>query len=113
MPGIAVELTHEEYRAVWQALGLGARHWNMDLPGLPALTEQERRAQVGSTLDGLRARGLADRRGVTPGVEDALRLLARPALELSGSVHEGSARVRLLAGSRAESAGLAMLDEHR
>ncbi|HET9257437.1 MAG TPA: ESX secretion-associated protein EspG [Pseudonocardiaceae bacterium] len=113
MPGTAIELTHDEYRAVWQFLGLGARHWNMDLPGLPELTEQERRAQVGSTIDGLRARGLADRRGVTPDVEDPLRLLAHPALELSGSVYEGSARMRLLAGSRGESAALAILDEHR
>jgi EspG family len=111
--GLAVELTHEEYRTVWHVLGLGARHWNMDLLGLPELTESERRAQVGNTLDGLRARGLADRRGVTPDVEDAMRLLAHPASEINGSVHAGTTAVRLLAGSCGEWAVLAMLDEHR
>ncbi|MGH3824441.1 MAG: ESX secretion-associated protein EspG [Pseudonocardiaceae bacterium] len=113
MRGIAVELTHEEYRTVWHSLGLGTRHWNMDLPGLPELTEDERRAQAGSTLDGLRARGLADRRGVAPDVEDSLRLLASPLQEINGTVQTGRARVRLLAGSRGEWAVLAMLDEHR
>lgn len=113
MRGIAVELTHEEYRTVWHTLGLGTRHWNMELPGLPELTEDEWRAQTGSTLDGLRARGLADRRGVTPDVEDSLRLLANPAQEINGTVHAGSARVRLLAGSRGVGAVLAMLDEQR
>jgi hypothetical protein len=111
--GTAVELSHEEYRTVWHVLGLGARHWNMDLPGLPELTEDERRAQVSTTLEGLRTRGLADRRGVTPEVEDALRLLAHPVLEINGSVHAGSAHARLLAGSRGEWAVLAMLDAHR
>lgn len=113
MRGIAVELTHEEYRTVWRSLGLGTRHWNMDLPGLPELTEDERRAQAHSTLDGLRARGLADRRGVAPDVEDSLRLLASPLQEINATVQTGRARVRVLAGSRGELAVLAMLDEHR
>lgn len=113
MRGTAVELTHEEYRTVWQVLGLGPRHWNMDLPGLPELTETERRAQVASTLDGLRARGLANRSGLTPEVEDSLRLLAHPALEINGTVHATTREVRLIAGSRGEWAVLAMLDAHR
>jgi EspG family len=110
---IAVELTHEEYRTVWHTLGLGTRHWNMDLPGLPELTEDERRARTSRILDGLRTRGLADRRGVMPDVEDPLHLLARPAQEINGTVHTGGTRVRLLAGSRGEWAVLAMLDERR
>lgn len=113
MRGTAVELTHEEYRTVWHTLGLGTRHWNMDLPGLPELTGQERRAQVGRTLDGLRARGLADHRGLAPALEDSLRLLANPVREIYGWVQTGTTQVRLLAGSRGEWAGLAMLDEHR
>jgi EspG family len=111
--GIAVELTHEEYRTIWHSLGLGTRHWNMDLPGLPELTEDERRAQAASTFDGLRTRGLADRRGIAPDVEDSLRLLASPPQEINGTVQIGRARVRLLAGSRRELAVLAMLDERR
>jgi hypothetical protein len=111
--GTAVDLTHEEYRALWHALGLGTRHWNLDLPGLPELTEDERRAQVGGTLHGLRARGLADRRGVAPEVADSLRLLANPQREINGSVHAGTGSVRLLAGSRGDWAVLAMLDAHR
>lgn len=113
MRGTAVELTHEEYRALWRSLGLGTRHWNMDLPGLPELTEDERRAQLGSTLDALRTRGLADRRGIAPDVEDSLRLLASPQREVNGQLHSGDARVRLLAGSRGDWAVLAMLDDHR
>ena len=113
MRGTTVELTHEEYRTVWHALGLGARHWNMDVPGLPELTEQERRAQVGRTLDGLRGRGLANRRGLAPELADSLRLLANPMHEINGWVQSGTTQVRLLAGSRGEWAGLAMLDEHR
>ncbi len=113
MRGITVELTHEEYRTVWHALNLGARHWNMDLPGLPELTQQERRAQVGRTLDGLRARGLADHRSLAPMLEDPLRLLASPAREINGWVQIGVGQVRLLAGSRGEWGVLAMLDEHR
>ena len=113
MRAIAVELTHEEYRTVWHTLGLGTRHWNMDLPGLPELTEDERRARMATTLDGLRTRGLADRRGVMPDVQDLLRLLARPALEINGTVQTRSTQVRLLAGSRGEWAVLAMLDDHR
>ncbi|MGH3843066.1 MAG: ESX secretion-associated protein EspG [Pseudonocardiaceae bacterium] len=113
MRGTTVDLTHEEYRALWHAMGLGTRHWNLDLPGLPELTEDERRARLGGTLDGLRARGLADRQGVVPEVADALQLLAHPAREINGSVHAGTTPVRLLAGSRGEWAVLAMLDEHR
>lgn len=113
MRGITVELTHEEYRTVWHALNLGTRHWNMDLPGLPELTEQERRAQVGRTLDGLRARGLADHRSLAPMLEDPLRLLASPAREINGWVQTGAGQARLLAGSRGEWGVLAMLDEHR
>jgi EspG family len=111
--GTAVELTHEEYRTAWHVLGLGTRHWNMDLPGIPELTEQERRAQVSRTLDGLRARGLADHRGLAPALGDSLRLLAYPVREINGWVQTGTTQVRLLAGSRGEWAGLAMLDEHR
>lgn len=113
MRGTAIELSHEEYRAAWHSLDLGTRHWNMDLPGLPELTEDEHRVRVGSTLDSLRARGLADRRQLAPEVEDALRLLANPLCEINGSVHAGAARVRLLAGSRGDWAVLAMLDDHR
>lgn len=113
MRGIAVELSHDEYRAAWQALGLGTRHPNMDLPGLPELTGQERRALAENSLEGLRARGLADRRGMAPDVEDSLRLLAHPAREVNGWVQTGAVQVRLLAGSRGEWAVLAMLDEQR
>ncbi|MGH3972561.1 MAG: ESX secretion-associated protein EspG [Pseudonocardiaceae bacterium] len=113
MRGITVELTHEEYRTVWHALGLGTRHWNMDLPGLQELTQQERRVQVGRTLDGLRARGLADHRSLAPMLEDPLRLLASPVREINGWVQTGAGQVRLLAGSRGEWGVLAMLDEHR
>ncbi|MGH3838148.1 MAG: ESX secretion-associated protein EspG [Pseudonocardiaceae bacterium] len=113
MRGITVELTHEEYRTAWHALGLGTRHWNLDLPGLPELTEQERRTQAGRTLDGLRARGLADHRSLAPTLVDPLRLLATPAREINGWVQIGAGQVRLLAGSRGEWGVLAMLDEHR
>ncbi len=113
MSGIAVDLSHEEYRALWHTLGLGTRHWNLDLPGLPELTENEHRARIGGTLDGLRTRGLADRRGVEPEVADSLRLLANPQHEINGSVHAGTTPVRLLAGSRGDWAVLAMLAAHR
>jgi EspG family len=111
--GTMVELTHEEYRAVWHVLGLGIRHWTLDLPGLPELTEQDRRAWTGRTLDGLRARGLADHRSLAPRLEDPLRLLASPTREINGWVQNGAAKVRLLAGSRGEWGVLAMLDDHR
>ncbi|MGH3752628.1 MAG: ESX secretion-associated protein EspG [Pseudonocardiaceae bacterium] len=113
MRGTTVELSHEEYRTAWHALGLGTRHWNLDLPGLPELTDQERRAQAGRALDGLRARGLADRRSLAPTLEEPLRLLASPACEINGWVQAGAAAVRLLAGSRGEWGVLAMLDEQR
>ncbi len=112
MRGTAIVLTQEEYRTVWHCLGLGTRHWNMELPGLPELTEDERRVRVSSTLESLQVRGLADRRGPAPEVEDALRLLASPQRQINGSVHAGADRVRLLAGSRGERAALAMLDDH-
>ncbi|MDT7597581.1 MAG: hypothetical protein QOJ06_3127 [Pseudonocardiales bacterium] len=111
--GITVELSHEEYRTAWQVLDLGTRHWNLDLPGIPELTDQERRAQAASTLEDLRARGLADRRGMVPELTDSLRLVASPVCEINGWVQAGGAAVRLLAGSRGEWAVLAMLDEHR
>lgn len=113
MRGTAIELSHEEYRAAWSFLELGTRHWNMDLPGLPELTEDECRVRVGSTLDSLRARGLADRRRLAPEMEDALRLLANPQREINGSVQVGAARLRLLAGARGERSVLAMLDGHQ
>jgi EspG family len=110
--GTTIVLSQEEYRTVWHCLGLGTRHWNMDLPGLAELTEDERRVRMSSTLKGLQARGLADRRGPAPEVEDALGLLANPLREINGSVHAGADRVRLLAGSRGDRAVLAMLDDH-
>jgi hypothetical protein len=111
--GTAIELSHEEYRTAWHWLGLGTRHWNLDLPGLPELTEDDHRVRVGDTLDRLRARGLADRLRLAPDVEDSLRLLANPLREINGSVHVGAARLRLLAGARGDRAVLAMLDKHR
>ncbi|MGH3873093.1 MAG: ESX secretion-associated protein EspG [Pseudonocardiaceae bacterium] len=113
MRGISVELTHEEYRTAWHALDLGIRPWSLDLPGLPELTEQQRRAQTGRTLDGLRARDLADHRGLAPVLVDPLRLLATPASEITGWVQTQAGQVRLLAGSRGAWGVLAMLDEHR
>jgi hypothetical protein len=110
--GTAIVLTQEEYRTVWHFFGLGSRHWNMELPGVPQLTEDERRVRVASALEGLQARGLADRQGPTPEVEHALRLLANPVREINGSVHVGADHVRLLAGSRGDQAVLAMLDNH-
>ena len=110
MRATTIELSHEEYRTAWHWLGLGTRHWNLDLPGLQALTEDENRARVANTLDCLRARGLADRQGPVSEVEDALRLLAHPLREINGSVHVGAARLRLLAGARGDLAVLAMLD---
>lgn len=113
MQGSTVELSHEEYRTAWDTLGLGTRHWNLELPGLPPLTEEQRRLRVGRTLDGLRARGLADQRGVNPLLEDALRVLARPAREINGWVRAGAAQFRLLAGARGELGVLAVLDTDR
>lgn len=113
MQGSTVELSHEEYRTAWHALGLGTRHWNLDLPGLPELTEEQRRIRTGRALDGLRACGLADQRGVVALLEDALRVLARPAREINGWVRTGASQVRLLAGSRGELGVLAVLDAHR
>ncbi|MGH3916132.1 MAG: ESX secretion-associated protein EspG [Pseudonocardiaceae bacterium] len=113
MQGSTVELSHEEYRTAWHALGLGMRHWNLDLPGLSELTKEQWRVQVDCTLDGLRARGLADRRGVVPALAEALRVLARPGREINGWVQTGGAQVRLLAGSRGEYGVLALLDAHR
>lgn len=113
MRGTTIELSHEEYRAVWHTLDLGTRHWNLDLPGLPVLTDDQHRVRVGDTLDGLRARGLADHRGPAPEVQDALRLLADPLREINGTVHVGAARLRLLAGARGGWAALAMLDNRR
>lgn len=121
MRGTAVELSHEEYRTVWHALGLGARHWNLELPGLPELTEQQHRARVGSVLAGLQARGLADQRGFAPALVDSLRLLASPIREINGWVQAAarpggqgeSTPVRLLAGASGDWAVLAMLDERR
>lgn len=113
MQSSTVELSHEEYRTAWHALGLGKRHWNLDLPGLPELTEEQRRIRAGHALDGLRARGLAGQRGVVPVLEEALRVLARPAREINGWVRTGTTQVRLLAGSRGELGVLAVLDTHR
>ncbi|MFZ0121971.1 MAG: ESX secretion-associated protein EspG [Pseudonocardiaceae bacterium] len=111
--GITVELSHEEYRTAWQALDLGTRPWNLDLPGIPELADHERRAHAANTLEDLRARGLADRRGMAPELEDSLRLVASPVSEINGWVQTSGAQVRLLAGSRGEWAVLAMLDEQR
>lgn len=113
MRGVTIELSHEEYRTAWHTLNLGTRHWNLDLPGIPELTDQERRAQTASTLEDLRARGLTNRRGMAPELEDSLRLLAHPVCEINGWVQTGGTAVRLLAGSRGEWAMLAMLDEQR
>jgi len=113
VPGITVELTCEEYRAAWHALGLGTRHWNMDLPGLPEMTEEQRQIRTSGLLDGLRARGLADHCGLAPALEDSLHLLAAPAREINGWVQTGAGQLRLLAGSRDERAVLGVLDAHR
>lgn len=113
MLGITVELTCEEYRTAWHVLGLGTRHWNMDLPGLPKMTEEQRQIRTGHLLDGLRTRGLADHRGLAPALEDSLRLLAAPVREINGWVQTGAGQLRLLAGSRGERGVLGLLDAHR
>lgn len=74
-----LELSAAEFEVAWEALGLG------DLPLIfrvridrRGATEQERAHWVHQVLDGLRARGLADERGVLGELAAALVALANP-----------------------------------
>ncbi|SHG91540.1 ESX secretion-associated protein EspG [Streptoalloteichus hindustanus] len=69
------ELSTVEFEVCWERLGLGDLPYVLDLPS-PGRTREERRDLVAGVLDQLRARDLADDRGLHPDLRDQFDLLA-------------------------------------
>ncbi len=95
-----VQLSTAEYEEVWDHLGLGLRHWNLELPGGAVRTQEERTLQRERAWQGLEARGLARGRELAPQLEDALHVVARGPVEINGTVDTPDGRVRLVGVAR-------------
>lgn len=71
-----ISLSPVEFEVCWEQVGLGELPPVLDQPS-PGRTPAERREIVARTLDGLRARGLADRDGLRQELVRDLTILAR------------------------------------
>jgi hypothetical protein len=115
--GGALELTVEEYLLAWQHLRLGLVHWNLQPPGgshLPSekkCTVEERMVAQRQAWEALRARGLAGTRQLAPDLEDALHLVARPAVELNARLDLPDGKLTVVGCARGEHAAVAELCE--
>jgi ESX secretion-associated protein EspG len=112
-----LELTTEEYLLAWQQLRLGLVHWNLQPPGgSPSAPEkqrtiEERMAAQRQAWEALRARGLAGTRQLAPELEDALHLIARPAVELNARLDLPDGKRTVVGCARGEHAAVAELSE--
>lgn len=104
-------LTATEFEVAWETLRLG------DLPlifrvciGRHGGTDAERAELVASTMDGLRMRRLADGRGVSGELADALTLLANPRWVVDARLDIGRPVRAYGAAGRGDSAMIAVLD---
>ena len=104
-------LSATEFQVAWEALRLG------DLPLIFRVcisrggrTDDERAHIMTSTMDGLRARRLADARGVSGELADALMLLANPRWVVDARLDVDRAVRAYGAAGRGESAMIATLD---
>ncbi len=95
-----VQLSAAEYEEVWEHLGLGLRHWNLELPGGAVRTLQERALQRELAWLALEERGLARGREPAPQLADALHVVARGPVEINGTVDTPDGRVRLVGAAR-------------
>lgn len=112
-----LELTTEEYLLAWHHLRLGLVHWNLQPPAGSSLpsekqrTVEERMAAQRQAWEAMRARGLAGTRQLAPELEDALHLIARPAVELNARLDLPTGRCTVVGCARGEHAVLAQLSE--
>ncbi|HEX2299055.1 MAG TPA: ESX secretion-associated protein EspG [Pseudonocardiaceae bacterium] len=102
-------LSHPEFDVCREVLGIEEFPVVLRLPS-PGATHEERRRIVRSGLDGLRSRGLADDRGLHPGLAGLLQLLARPAAMVDARVLGPQGRRFALGGMAAGTAGVAVID---
>jgi hypothetical protein len=107
----AVVLTTEEYLVVWHHLRLGLVHWNLQPSGGAERTVEERMVGHRRAWDALRARGLAGTHQLNPDLEDVLRLIARPAVELNARLDLPEGKRAVVGCARGEHAVLAELTE--
>jgi hypothetical protein len=106
-----LELSTEEYQLAWNHLQLGLMHWDLQPAGGPERTVEEGIAVQRQTWDALRRRGLAGARQLAPELEDALRLLARPAAELNAQLDLSEGKGTVVGCARGEYAAIAELTE--
>jgi hypothetical protein len=78
-----LQLTPEEYLLAWSRLELGLVHWNLQVPGGPERSVQDRMDEQRRAWEGLQRRGLAAHGELTPELADGLRIIARPVAELN------------------------------
>lgn len=109
--GPALRLSETEFEVAWESLRLG------DLPLLfrvcvtrQGATDDERAHLVRSTLEGLRARGLADDRGLSGDLVDALTLLAYPSWVVDARL-ETYRPLRALGAAAGRNAVVAVLED--
>lgn len=106
-----VLLSAGEYLVAWQHLGLGLVHWNLQPPSGPQRSAEESAAAHQRAWAVLQARGLAGVRRLAPELEDALRLIAQPAVELNARLDLPGGRCTVVGCARGEYAALAELSE--
>jgi hypothetical protein len=108
---VPLALSATEFEVAWESLRLG------DLPLIFRVcierygrTDEERAEVMASTLDGLRMRRLADSRGVSGELADALTLVANPRWVVDARLDIGRPVRAYGAAGRGESAMIATLD---
>ena len=102
-------LSHTEFDVCREVLRIEEFPVVLRLPS-PGDTHAERRRIVRSGLDGLRSRGLADARGLHPGLAGLLQVTARPAAMVDARILGPQSRRFALGGVAGDTAVLAVVD---
>ncbi|MGH3904661.1 MAG: ESX secretion-associated protein EspG [Pseudonocardiaceae bacterium] len=101
-------LSHTEFDVCREVLGIEEFPVVLRLPS-PGSTHEERRQLVRSGVEGLRARDLADDRGLHPGLADLLQVSARPAAMVDARVLQPNGRCFALGAVRGEAAAVTVI----
>jgi hypothetical protein len=111
-PEHVLELTTAEYLAVWSRLELGSVHWNLQVPGGPERTVQDWLDEQRRTWERLKRRGLVSSGELAPDLADSLRLIARPAAELTARLFLAERTCTVVGSARGEYAAIAELGKN-
>jgi hypothetical protein len=104
-----VVLSTLEFDVAWEGERLTRRNVALDVPS-PGITHTERAVLVDQAWQSLAARGLADKRRLTPELADAFALLANPQVSIDLWIWVDRRKIKGLAAAAGDEGILAVVD---